>query len=192
MVERTLIIAKPDAIQRGLVGEIIKRFEQKGFKISGMKMVHPDEKLLGGHYADDPVWKKETGEKTIAAAKKRGEQVTETAEEIGARVRQWNMDGLKINPVVAIVFEGHHAVEIGRKIVGPTEPKAALPGTIRGDFSADSYPVADKGQRVLRTLVHASGSREEADREIKLWFNDEELFNYQKKEWEIIHGTWTA
>ncbi|MBW3012570.1 nucleoside-diphosphate kinase [Candidatus Woesearchaeota archaeon] len=192
MMERTLILAKPDAVQRGLVGEIIKRFEQKGFKIAGIKMVHPNEQQLGEHYADDPVWKKETGEKTIAAAKKRGEQLNETAEEIGARVRRWNMDGLKINPIVAIVFEGYHAVEIGRKIVGPTEPKAAPPGTIRGDFSVDSYPAADKDQRVLRTLVHASGSKEEAEREIKVWFSEEELFNYEKKEWEIIHGTWTA
>jgi nucleoside-diphosphate kinase len=90
------------------------------------------------------------------------------------------------------VFEGHHVVEIGRKIVGNTEPRQAIPGTIRGDYSVDSYPIADESKRVIRNLVHASGSVEEAEREIKVWFNDEELFNYEKKEWEIIHGTWTA
>jgi nucleoside-diphosphate kinase len=192
MVERTLIITKPDSVQRGLVGEIIKRFEQRGFKIAGIKMVHADEKILGEHYADDPVWKKSVGDKTIAAAEKRGEKLSETAEEIGDKIRRWNMQGLQMNPVVAIVFEGHHVVEIGRKIVGNTEPRQAIPGTIRGDYSVDSYPIADESKRVIRNLVHASGSVEEAEREIKVWFNDEELFNYEKKEWEIIHGTWTA
>jgi len=192
MVERTLIITKPDSVQRGLVGEIIKRFEQRGFKIAGMKMVHADDELLGEHYADDPEWKKSVGDKTIAAAVKRGEELKETAEEIGEKVRRWNMEGLKMNPIVAIVFEGYHVVEIGRKLVGNTEPRQAIPGTIRGDYSVDSYPVADESKRVIRNLVHASGTVEEAEREIKVWFNDEELFNYEKKEWEIIHGTWTA
>ncbi|MBW2986308.1 nucleoside-diphosphate kinase [Candidatus Woesearchaeota archaeon] len=187
-VERTLILAKPDAVQRGLTGEIIRRFELKGFKIAGIKMVHADEKLLGEHYADDSEWKKSVGEKTLAVAKKKGIEMNETAEEIGARIRRWNMEGLQINPVVAIVFEGHHAVEIGRKIVGNTEPRQALPGTIRGDFTTESYAIADKNKRVIRNLVHASGSTEEADREIKLWFKDDELFNFDKKDWEVIHG----
>jgi nucleoside-diphosphate kinase len=187
-VERTLIIAKPDAVQRGLVGEIIRRFEQKGFKIAGIKMIHATTDQLGEHYADDPEWKKSVGEKTLAVAKQKGTEMNETAEEIGTRIRDWNMEGLKINPIVAIIFEGHHSIEIGRKIVGNTEPRQALPGTIRGDFTTESYAIADKNQRVIRNLVHASGSREEAEREIKVWFNNEELFNYDKKDWEVIHG----
>ncbi|MBW3011441.1 nucleoside-diphosphate kinase [Candidatus Woesearchaeota archaeon] len=187
MVERTVILAKPDAVQRGLVGEIIKRFEQKGFKIAAMKMVHPNEEQLGQHYADDMEWKLALGTKTIEAAKKKGLEITETAEQIGDKVRKWNMDCLKA-PIVAIIFEGYHAIEIGRKIVGNTEPRQALPGTIRGDFTVDSYQVADKGQRVVRNLVHASGSQKEAENEIKVWFKDEEIFNYAKKEWEVIHG----
>jgi len=187
-VERTLILAKPDAVQRGLVGEIIKRFEQKGFKIAGIKMVHANQEQLGEHYADDPEWKKSVGEKTLEVAKKKGIEMNETAEEIGNRIRNWNMEGLQINPIVAIVFEGHHAVEIGRKIVGNTEPRQAHPGTIRGDFTAESYAIADKNKRVIRNLVHASGSTKEAEREIKVWFKDEEIFNFDKKDWEVIHG----
>ncbi len=186
MIEQTLILAKPDAVQRSLVGEIIKRFEQKGFKIAGIKMVHPTEEQLGVHYADDPEWKSTVAKKTREVFAKKGIELKETDEEIGQRVRRWNMEGLK-NPIVAIVFEGNHAVEMGRKIVGHTEPKTALPGTIRGDFSADSFQAADKGQRTARNLVHASGSVEEAQREIKIWFNNEELYDYEKHDWQIIH-----
>ncbi|MBW3014309.1 nucleoside-diphosphate kinase [Candidatus Woesearchaeota archaeon] len=186
-MERTVILAKPDAVQRGLVGEIIKRFEQKGFKIAAMKMVHPNEEQLGQHYADDMEWKLSVGVKTLEAAKKQGFAMNETPEQIGTRIRGWNIDCLR-DPIVAIIFEGHHAVEMGRKIVGHTEPRQALPGTIRGDYSVDSFEVADKGKRVTRNLVHASGSQKEAENEIKVWFKDEEIFNYAKKEWEVIHG----
>ena len=186
-MEKTLILAKPDAVQRGLVGEIIKRFERVGFKISGIKMVHASEEMLGQHYKDDPAWKKSVGDKTLKVAKEKGIEMTETAEEIGARIRKWNMETLKVGPVVAIIFEGHHVVEFGRKIVGSTEPRQSAPGTIRGDYSIESYQLADAKKRTTLNLVHASESRKEAEREIKIWFNDEEIFDYDKKLWEIIH-----
>ncbi len=186
-VEKTLILAKPDAVQRGLIGEIIRRFEQVGFKIAGVKMIQANEEQLGIHYKDDPEWKQSVGKKTIAAAKSKGIEMTETEEEIGARIRKWNMEGLKLCPIIAIIFEGHHAVEFGRKIVGNTEPRQALPGTIRGDFSIESYQIADTKRRVIRNLIHASESAQEAEREIKIWFNNDEIFDYNKEIQKIIH-----
>ena len=185
--ECTLVILKPDTVQRAIVGQIISRFEQKGFRIAGMRMLNPTSEKLGIHYADDLVWKKSVGAKTREKMSSRGIAIKESDEEIGARIREWNMKGLQA-PVIAIVFEGYHAVELGRKIVGDTEPRSALPGTIRGDFSTDSYDKADEDKRVVRGLVHASGSVKEAEREIKVWFKDEELFDYPRDDWAIMHG----
>jgi nucleoside-diphosphate kinase len=187
MIERTLILAKHDAVQRGIVGEIVKRFEQKGFRIAGMKMILPDEKQLGDHYADDLNWKLSVGKKTRETFAKKGIEMKETDEEIGARIRGWNMQGLRGSQIVAIIFEGYHAVEAGRKIVGHTEPRQAAIGTIRGDYSYESFALADKDKRVVRNIVHASGSKEEAENEIKIWFKPEEIFDYPKKDWDVIH-----
>ena len=187
MIEKTLIIAKHDSLQRGLIGEIIKRFEQKGFRIAGIKMITPTEDLLGKHYADNINWKISVGKKTRESFAKKGVPMTETDEQIGARIRAWNMTGLRGSPVVAIIFEGYHVIEAGRIIVGNTEPRQALPGTIRGDFSNDSFSLADTQKRVVRNIVHASGSPEEAEQEISVWFSQQEIFNYDRKDWEIIH-----
>ena len=187
MIERTLILAKPDAIQRGLVGEIIQRFERLSFRISGMKMVHPSESSLGQHYADDPVWKKSVGEKTRASMLKKGVEMQETDEQIGDRIGQWNMNCLR-EPIIAIVFEGLHAIEAGRKIVGTTEPKTAALGSIRGDYSVDSFPNADKQKRTIRNLCHASGSVEEAEREIAIWFGKDEIHSYEKQTSGLLYG----
>ncbi len=188
MMERTLILIKQDSIQRGLAGEIIKRFEQRGFKIAAMKMLVPDEKLLGQHYADDLAWKISVGKKTKESMAQKGITMKETEEQIGARIREWNMNILRGKPVIAIIFEGISAVEIGRKIVGHTEPRQAAPGTIRGDFSSESIAFADEKNRVIFNLVHASGSVDEAEREIKVWFKPNEIVEYKKKDWEVIHG----
>ena len=187
-VERTLVLAKQDAVHRGLVGEVIKRFEQKGMRIAAMKMDIPTRALLEQHYTKDEIMQKETGERTIATWKQKGKEVKETPLEVGNRVREWNIKALQGKPLVAIVFEGFHAVEIGRKIVGHTEPRQALPGTIRGDFSTESYDIADAYQRTLLNLVHASGKSHEAEREIKAWFAKTEIFNYEKKDFKIIHS----
>lgn len=187
MIERTLVLVKPDGVQRGLVGEIIRRFERMGFWISGAKMLKPDEKLLSLHYADDPAWKESVGKKTRASMEAKGIKMSETNEQIGARIRQWNMECLK-GPVMALVFQGPHAVEAGRKIVGNTEPRQAVPGTIRGDFSYDSYALADADKRVIRNLVHASGSVDEAEREIKLWFKKEDMHEYTKQDFKVTYG----
>jgi len=187
-LERTLILAKQDAIHRGLVGEIIKRFEQKGMRLAAMKLVIATKDILEKHYTKDEKMQAETGERTIETWKKQGKKVTESALEIGNRIREWNMSALKEKPVVAMVFEGLHAVEIGRKIVGHTEPRQALPGTIRGDFSAESYEIADDKKRVLINLVHAAGKPHEAEREIKAWFKNSEIADYKKKDFDVLHS----
>jgi nucleoside-diphosphate kinase len=153
MIEKTLLVVKPDGVQRGLTGEILKRFETVGLKLVGMKMMWVDENLAGIHYADV---KERRGEKVFAGV----------------------LDLITMGPVVAIVFEGVDAVATVRKICGPTEPHAAMPGTIRGDFAHVSFAYSDKIDQAVRNVVHASGTRDEAKREIDLWFKSEEIHDY--------------
>ena len=127
------------------------------------------------------------GKKTRENMVSKGFVVSESDEQIGGRVRNWNMDGLRM-PVIAAVLEGYHAVDVVRSMIGGTEPRSALPGTIRGDFACDSNPKADVDKRVVRNLIHASGNSKEADREIKLWFSANELFDYPRHDWAIMHG----
>ena len=186
-MERTLILIKHDGVQRGLTGEIIKRFEQKGLKIAGMKMVQPTKETADKHYVITPEWTKKLGENTRKSAEKKGIKVKETDEEIAKRIHSWNSEYLQEGPVIAIVFEGYHAIEIGRKLIGNTEARKAEIGTIRGDFSVDSYAVAEDKKRSVRNLIHASEDKTQSDNEINLWFKKEELYDYTKKEWEIMH-----
>lgn len=178
--EKTLVLIKPDGVQRGLIGEIISRFEKTGLKIIAMKMVYASKELAGKHYADDEAWLKSVGEKASSEAKKRGEKVKEKPIEIGQRIRKQLMDYISMSPVVAVVIEGHNAVATVRKIVGPTSPEHAAPGTVRGDFSHETYVMADAKGRPIQNLIHASGTKEEAEREIKVWFMPKELHAYMR------------
>jgi nucleoside-diphosphate kinase len=187
LIEQTFIAVKHDGVQRGLVGEIIGRFEQRGLKLVAMKMVLPTEAIADKHYVLTPAFIEKLGENTRKAAASRGEEVKETNEEIATRVKNWNMKYLTEGPVVAMIWEGFHAIEVGRKIVGPAESKGAPIGTIRGDFSTESYGMADKLGRPLRNLVHASGNKEESENEIKLWFTAEEIFGWDKDRWKVMH-----
>lgn len=187
LLERTFVAAKPDALQRGLVGEIIKRFEQKGLKLIGLKMIWPTEKQAREHYRLTPDFIKKLATNTRQAAAKKGISLKETDREIAERVREWNVKYLTEGPLVVMAWEGFHALEIGRKIIGPAEAKQAPIGTIRGDFTVDSYEMADNLGRPLRNLVHASGNKEEAEHELKLWFKPEELFSWKKDLWKILH-----
>lgn len=182
MQERTLILLKPDAVSRGLIGKIISRLEEAGLKIIGIKMVKADEKLAQKHYPLDEDWAKKVFEKTKSAAEKEGKQFNYSNHmEFGKLIQKWNMDFLQEGPVVAMAIEGPHAIDIVRKIVGPTEPKQASPGTIRGDFAMfESYEIANSKGRVLRNLIHASDSKETAERELNLWFKKAELHDYEK------------
>lgn len=154
MIEQTLVLIKPDGVQRGLIGESIKRFEQRGFKIIGLKLIKIDENFAKKHYSD--------------IAERRGEKVFKSL-----------MKYITEGPVVAIVIQGVNAVENIRKIVGPTESSSATPGTIRGDFSHTSFSYSDSKNLPLKNLIHASGSSEEAKAEVALWFGIDELHEYK-------------
>ena len=156
-MEQTLILLKPDALKRGLIGEVLTRFEKAGLKIVGMKMVAPDDAHYHHHY--------ETISKLIS---RRGQEVFD-------RNASFMMSG----PVIAAILEGVEAVETVRKIVGDTEPKSALPGTIRGDYAHVSIQHSNNKDSALPNLIHASGDSNEAKQEIAHWFTKDELFSYQ-------------
>ncbi|MFA6072698.1 MAG: nucleoside-diphosphate kinase [Candidatus Woesearchaeota archaeon] len=185
--ESTLVILKPDAVQRGLVGEIVSRFEKCGLKIVGMKMVYPDEKLAGDHYIADENWLTTVGKKSKAAYEKKGITLDKTDREIGVEIRQYLIKYLTMSPVVALVIKGHNAVAHVRKIVGATSPGDAMPGTIRGDFSFDTYQLADDCTRPIQNLIHASGEVCETQREIKLWFKDVEIHDWRRIDEDLLY-----
>ena len=178
--EQSLVLIKPDGVQRGLIGEIIKRYERTGLKLVGLKFVVPTVELVEKHYLVDPEWKIKTGEKSIKAYKDRGLEPPDTDPKKSAeRVLETLKKYLTVGPVVAMVWQGMNAVGIIRKITGSTEPLVSDIGTIRGDFTIDAYKIADVDGRATRNLIHASGAVEEAQKEIDLWFKKDELINYR-------------
>ncbi len=162
MIERTLVLIKPDGVQRGLVGKITARFEDAGLKIAGLKMKWADKDFAMKHYTED-------------LAKRRGEQV-----------RNKMVEFISSGPVVAIVLEGVNAIENVRKMTGDTEPRAALPGTIRGDYSHVSYAYADSKKGPVKNIIHASSSKKDAEYEIALWFDKKELHSYRTSHEEHV------
>jgi nucleoside-diphosphate kinase len=186
--EQTLVIIKPDGIQRSLVGEIIKRYEQVGLKLTALKMFVPTEEMVEKHYLLDPGWKLAVGQKAIDSYEKKGQEPpSKDPLEVGDRVIAGLKKYLTAGPVVAMVWEGAHAVEIIRKITGGTEPRSSDVGTIRGDYVLDSYQMADSDSRAIRNLLHASGSPEEAKNEIDLWFSSEEIARYAIVQEKILY-----
>jgi len=181
--EQTLVLLKHDAVQRGLVGKIITRFEDAGLKIMAMKMAWADESKAKEHYPFEEEWAKQVYEKTKKSYEKDGKKLEyKDHKEHGLTIQKWLVDFLREGPVIALVLEGPHAVEIVRKMVGSTEPRQAAPGTIRGDFAVvESYALADAKKRVLRNLIHASDTPANAKREIAVWFDNKELHNYSKE-----------
>jgi nucleoside-diphosphate kinase len=191
--ERTLVFVKPDGMQRGLVGEILRRFERTGLRIVGMKMVWARPDFLERHYPGDEAFLRTIGGKTKEAFAGAGLDVkVQTGGDdplaIGRSVRGWLIDYVASSPVVAFVLEGIQAVATVRKLVGDTLPQRAAPGTIRGDHSIDSPTVANQQRRPVRNLVHASGTVDEAAAEIALWFVPEELFDYRRVDEALIQG----
>lgn len=155
-IQKTLVLFKPDTVQRGLVGEILTRFERVGLKIVATKMIAPNKDHYYRHYEEI------------------GKMVTRRGEHAFNVTLEMMVQG----PVIAMVFEGVEAVALVRKLVGPTEPKSAAPGTIRGDFSHMSFGYADEEGKGIPNLIHASGDEEEAEQEINHWFSDQELYQY--------------
>jgi len=177
--ERTLVIIKPDGIQRTLIGEIIRRYERTGLKISALKMLVPDEKMVEKHYTVDPGWIRKVGEKSIVSYEKKGLVAPyKDPEECGRAVLGRLKKYLTTGPVIAMIWQGNKAVGIVRKLTGGTEPLTSDVGTIRGDLTVDSYDMSDLDDRAIRNLIHASGSVEEAEKEITIWFKENEILKY--------------
>lgn len=188
--ERTLIIIKPDAIQRGLIGEIVGRFERIGLKLVGAKMLVPTAAHIEAHYTLDPEWRMITGEKTIKSYRDRGQDHPHGNDPL--KITGIILEKLKkymtSGPIIPMVFEGAHAVAIVRKLVGGTEPLSSDVGSIRGDFVLDSYTMSNDDERSIRNLVHASGSPAEAEKEIAHWFAKDEIIDYRHIQEEILYG----
>lgn len=187
--EKTLIIIKPDGVQRNLIGEIISRFERAGLKLVAMKMVTADVDMVKKHYTLDPEWMRLVGEKSIKGLLDKGiEPISRDpmviAESVIDRLSKYMTSG----PVIPMVLQGGHAVSVVRKIVGSTEPVMSDVGTIRGDFVLDSYQMAMDDERCVRNLIHASGTVDEAVNEINLWFKDDEIVSYVLANESVIYG----
>lgn len=186
--ERTFVLIKPDGLQRTLVGEILRRYERLGLKLVGVKMLVPSAEHVEKHYLLHPGWKKAVGEKSIESYLKKGKKPpSDNPLEVGEQVIERLKKYLTSGPVVAMVWQGAHAVGIVRKITGGTEPLSSDVGTIRGDFVLDSYQMADADDRAIRNLIHASGSVEEAEAEIPHWFRTDELVKYRLVQEQILY-----
>ncbi len=190
-MERTLVIVKHDGVARGLVGEIIFRIERVGFKLIAFEMVRAEEDMASNHYPNSDEWKRKVGERTLEEYVEKGldpmeELGTKDVIEIGEKVKKWNVDFLTAGPVVAMVWEGPNVVSVIRKLVGHTVPALALPGTIRGDFSWDSAELSNAHKRPFYNLIHASGTPEEAQEEIALWFDKLEVLDYGVSQHKVM------
>ncbi len=185
--ERSLVLLKPDTVQRSLVGEVIKRFENTGLKISAMKMIVPTEEQLLTHYNKDDAWYLRKGEGIVKELEQQGKPIEKEAIEYGKDIIRTIVHYMTAAPVVAMILEGNKAVSVVTKIVGTTEPATSDVGTIRGDYTVDSYFHATFENRAVRNLVHQSESPEEAEREIAIWFKDEEIMNYVTAQERIMY-----
>ncbi len=165
-MERTLVVLKPDTVQRGIVGEIITRFERAGLKIVAMKMVFPDEEHFHKHY----------------------EGISQLISRWGEEIYRITLAQMTEGPVIAFVLEGVEAVEHVRKMVGTTDPKESAPGTIRGDYTHITRAYTNPRGGTLPNMLHASGNVEEAVQEIKLWFEDSEIYDYEHPQQKIVLG----
>lgn len=185
-LERTLVLLKPDAVTRGISGEILSRFEKAGLKIIGLKMVWVDDELVKKHYPSDrEEFLIAMGKKTLETYEKYGRDPNEEIgtmdpKTIGLMINKWNINFISSGPVIAVVLEGNHVIDNVRRLAGHTLPTFAAPGTIRGDYSVDSPALANEQKRSVRNIIHASGNTEEAKYEIELWFRQSELYSYRR------------
>lgn len=183
--EQTYVMIKPDGVRKGLIGEIIKRFEQRDLKIVALEMFQPTTKQIDGHYPKDKAWITRLGTKTLGTYEQyKMDPVkdfgTNDPFKLGTMVRKWLIDYMVSAPLVRMVVQGLHAIDVVRKIAGPTLPFKAEMGTIRGDYSIDSPALANKEKRAVMNLVHASETEEEATHEIKYWFGKAPVYKYKR------------
>jgi len=182
--ERTLVLIKPDGVEKRLVGEIISRFERAGLKIIGLGIAKPNRKIMDKHYPKTKEWIENLGNNMLKTAEELKIKVdlkkdygVNNVYELGLKIREWLINFMCSGPIVKIALEGPHAIQVVRKLVGKTIPFLAEPGTIRGDYSIDSPLLANLEMRPVKNLIHASGNEKEADYELKLWFKKDELID---------------
>ena len=185
--ERTFVIVKPDGVQRGLVGEIIKRYERTGLKLVGMRFGVADEKKFWEHYNKDDAWFLQKGTKILEDKKKNGLPADKEPMEYGKDIIRQLVKFMTCGPVLMMVWEGNQAAAVIKKITGDTEPSTSDVGTIRGDLTVDSYNIAAVDDRAVRNLIHCSESAEEAKREIAIWFTDAEMTEYRLVGEQILY-----
>ncbi len=189
--QKALLIIKPDGVQRGLIGTIVKRFERVGLTVIGVKFEWASKEKIIAHYPETEAWFKKVGERTLTNYAKKGLDAkkvfkTDNPVAIGKTVKQWLIDYLQESPLFFAVVEGYDVVEIVRKLSGNTIPLLAAPGTVRGDFSHDTIDLANEQNRPLRNIIHASDTVEDGEKEVALWFKPEELFAYQRADEKIM------
>lgn len=195
LVERTLVLVKPDGVKRSLTGDIIARYEKAGLKIVGMKMVWVDKNHVAKHYPDSRTeLLTAMGEKSLKTYEKYNLDAiqilgTNDPTEIGRMINEWNRNFLSSGPVVAMVIEGVHAIDNVRMLTGSTLPVFADPGSIRGDFAIDSPALANQQKRAVHNLVHASGNMAEATYEIDLWFTPKEIHDFKRSDEDVMFGS---
>ena len=191
MIEQTLVILKPDAVQRAITGEILKRFERVGLKIVGMKMLFATKEQVAEHYYKDDEWLVRVGKGVV---KNKGYPEDYDPKKAGQEIVDSLMNDMRLCPVVAMVLEGHNAINVVRKLCGPTNVEEALPGTIRGDYSHDTYVLANIKERPILTIIHASGDIDDAKKEVGIWFSPEEVHTYSKldTDWHYRKGSLEA
>ncbi|HYD93155.1 MAG TPA: nucleoside-diphosphate kinase [Candidatus Paceibacterota bacterium] len=185
--ERTFVILKPDAVQRGLIGEIIKRFERVGLKVTHLSFQMLDQKRVNEHYGKEDEWYLRKGNGIIENRKAHGLPVEKDALEYGKDIIRVVEAYMISGPVVILVLQGNQAVAVVKKLVGSTEPTTSDVGTIRGDFTLDSYSISALDDRGIRNLIHCSDSPEEAEREIKLWLTEDQILKYRLVSEQILY-----
>lgn len=185
--ERTLVIIKPDGIQRNLIGEIITRFERTGLKFTGFKFLVPTREQCLTHYNKDEAWFLRKGNRIIEDLKAQGLPVEKEPMEYGRGIIDTIVAFMTAGPVLAMVIEGNQSVAIVTKITGSTEPSTSDVGTIRGDLTVDSYGHSTYQNRAVRNLIHCSESPEEAEREMKVWFDEKEIVSYKTAQERILY-----
>jgi nucleoside-diphosphate kinase len=189
--EKTLVLVKPDGVKRGLIGEVVQRIERRGLKIIAMKMVQIGREHAAKHLPASEEWMERLGNKTLKTFAEYNidpvkAQGTADPKEIGKMVKEALIEYLQSGPVVAMVIQGIHAIDMIRKLAGHTLPVFAEMGTIRGDFSVDSPSVANVERRAIHNIMHASETPEEAANEIGLWFKSDEINEYKRAEEDIM------
>lgn len=189
--QQTLVLVKPDGVMRGLVGEVLKRVERRGLKVVALKMVAVDRAHLEKHFPTDETWVGRLGDKGLKTFAEYDLDVkehmgTDDRMEIGKKVKESLFSYMTSGPIVAMVIEGLHAIDMVRKVAGHTLPVFAEMGTVRGDFSVDSPAIANVENRAIHNIMHASETPEEAKNEIGLWFRPEEIHSYKRADQDIM------